>query len=139
MRRNLGTFALSGLLALGIASTAAFSQDNAAQPQAQQGPGGRGAHRMDPDAQLKHMTEALDLTADQQAQIKPLLVARNQQAQQLFADQSLAQADRHTKMKAIQDETKGKILSVLNDTQKQKFEAMHARGGHEGPPPPPQQ
>ncbi len=139
MRRTFGTFALSGLLALGIASTAAFSQDNAAQTQAQQDPGGRGGHRMDPDAQLQHMTKALDLTPDQQAQIKPLLVARNQQTQQLFADQSLAQADRHTKMKAIQDETKGKILAVLNDDQKQKFEAMHTRMGHGGPPPPPQQ
>ena len=81
------------------------------------------------------MTKELDLPPDQQAQIKPLLVARSQQAQQLMQDQSLAQADRHTKMKAIQDETKGKILSLLNDTQKQKFEAMHARGEHQGPPP----
>jgi Spy/CpxP family protein refolding chaperone len=135
MRRTIGTFALSGLLALGVASTAVFAQETAAQPQAQQGPGGRGGHRMDPDAQLQHMTKELDLTPDQQAQIKPLLVARSQQAQQLMQDQSLAQADRHTRMKAIQDETKGKILSVLNDTQKQKFEAMHARSEHQGPPP----
>jgi Spy/CpxP family protein refolding chaperone len=139
MRKTIGTFVLSGLLALGIASTAAFSQDNASQPQGQQGAWGHGPHRMDPDAQLQHMTKALDLTPDQQAQIKPLLVAREQEAQQLMQDQSLAQEDRHAKMKAIQDETKGKILAVLNDTQKEKFEAMHSRGGHGGPPPPPQQ
>jgi Spy/CpxP family protein refolding chaperone len=135
MRTTIGTIALSGLLALGAAAPAALAQDNAAQPAGQQGQWGHGPRKMDPDAQLRHMTKQLELTADQQAQIKPLLVARDQQAQQLFADQSLAQADRHAKMKVIQDETKGKILAVLNDAQKQQFESMHARMEHHGPPP----
>jgi hypothetical protein len=90
---------------------------------------------MDAEGQLKHLTEALDLTTDQQTQIKPILTARDLQRQQIFADQSLAEADRHTKMKAIQDATRGKIEAVLTDAQKQKFEAMHEhehRGGARG-------
>ena len=42
---------------------------------------------MDAEGQLKHLTQALDLTTDQQAQIKPILAARDQQRQQIFADQ----------------------------------------------------
>jgi Spy/CpxP family protein refolding chaperone len=112
------------MLTLGMAASTAFAQENAAQP----APGEHGRGHMDAEGQLKHLTEALDLTADQQAQLKPILAARDQQRQQIFADQSLAEADRHTKMKAIQESTRGKIEAVLTDAQKQKFEAMH---GHE--------
>ena len=133
MNRTLGTFLLGGMLTLGMAASTALSQENAAQP----GQGEHGRGRMDAEGQLKHLTEALDLTTDQQAQIKPILVARDQQRQQIFADQSLAEADRHTKMKAIQDSTRTKIEAVLTDAQKKKFDAMQEkmhehRGGQQG-------
>ena len=132
MNRTLGTFLLGGMLTLGMAASVALAQENGAQP----GQGEHGRGRMDAEGQLKHLTEALDLTTDQQAQIKPILAARDQQRQQIFADQSLAEADRHTKMKAIQDATRGKIDAVLTDAQKQKFDAMqekmHQHGGMQG-------
>jgi protein CpxP len=135
MRKTIGTLALTGLLTLGLAASAARAQDNAAPPQqGQWGHGGPG--RMDPDRQLKHLTKELDLTADQQTQIKPILAARDQQAQQVFQDQSMAPQDRHSKMKAIQEDTNGKIEGVLNATQKQKFEQMQAemQAHHHGGP-----
>lgn len=138
MNRTLGTFLLGGMLTLGMAASTATGQENAAQHgQGEHGQGEHGRGRMDAEGQLKHLTEALDLTTDQQAQLKPILAARDQQRQQIFADQSLADADRHTKMKAMQDATRGKIETVLTDTQKQKFEAMQAnmhghRGGNPG-------
>ena len=46
--------------------------------------------RMDPDRQLERLTRELNLTTDQQAQIKPLLVERQQKMQALFQDQSAA-------------------------------------------------
>lgn len=82
---------------------------------------------MDPDAQLKHMTKQLDLSADQQAQIKPILADRQQQMQALWQDQSLSKQDRRTKMMGIQQDSTSKIEGVLNDTQKQKYEAMQAQ------------
>jgi hypothetical protein len=93
---------------------------------------------MDPDRQLEHMTRALDLTADQQSQLKPLLVDRQQKMQALFQDQSISQDDRHAKARSIMTDSNGKIEAVLNDQQKQKFEAMQQRmrhGGPQGPPP----
>jgi periplasmic protein CpxP/Spy len=139
MRNTLCTFALAGLLT--VAGGAALAQDNAAAPAPSQGHG-YGHRDMNPDAQLQHLTKQLDLTAEQQTQIKPILENRDQQMKQIWQDQSLAPADRHTKVKAIQEDSKGKIEAVLNDTQKQKFEAMQERM-HErmqgGQAPPPQQ
>src|SRR5271154_1673266 len=132
MRKTVCTLALTGLLSL--AGSAALAQDNVAPPQQGQGQWGHG-HGMNPEAQLQHLTKQLDLTADQQAQIKPILESRDQQTKQLWQDQSLAPEARHTKMKAIQEDSKAKIEAVLNDTQKQKYEAMqehaheHMQGG----------
>ena len=153
MRNRLFTLALGGALTLGL-SSAALAQDNAspspspAQAPDQGEPQGqppRGAMRMDPDRQLEHMTRALGLSADQQSQIKPLLVERQQKIEALFQDQSVAGPDRRARMQSIQQNTQSKIEAVLNDQQKQKFEAMQergrdrGRGGPEnGPPPPPQ-
>lgn len=83
-------------------------------------------HAMNPDKQAKHLAKELGLTRDQVAQIKPILADRQQQVQALQADNSLAAADRRSKMKAIQQESKAKVEAVLNDTQKQQYEQMLA-------------
>ena len=144
MQTRLCTLALSGLLALG--TTAALAQDNPPPPQDQnqagpppQGPGGRGM-RMDPDRQLAHLTRELSLTTDQQAQIKPLLVERQQKIQALMQDQSVAPEDRHAQMRTIAEGTNNSIKALLTEDQKQKFAEMQQRmrrNGRGGPPPPP--
>ncbi len=147
MGSKLFTLALSSALALGAAG-AALAQDQAPPPPdgAMQGPPpGGGMRHMDPDKQLQHMTKELGLSADQQSQIKPVLVDRDQQMQALFSDQSLSQQDRRAKARSIQQGSRSKIEAVLNDQQKQKFEAMQQRmrqggpggpGGQNAPPPP---
>jgi hypothetical protein len=138
MRSRLFTFALGGALTLGVSATA-IAQEPASPPpdQAQGGPGGGGPRRMDPNKQLEHMTQALDLTADQQSQIKPVLIDRQQKLQTLFQDQSMSEDDRRAKARSVVEESNSKIESVLNDQQKQKFAAMqqHMRRGPGGPPP----
>lgn len=140
MRNQLFTLALGSLLTLGV-SSAAFAQDTPppqSQGQPDQGPG-RGPGRMNPDRQLERMTSELGLSADQQAQIKPLLVDRQQKMQALFQDQSLAPEDRRAKMQAIRQDSQSKIATVLNDQQKQMFASMQDRPHHnrgEGAPPP---
>lgn len=126
MRNKLCTFAVTAVFTLGMAGSALLAQDSAAPP-----PSGnstvQGHHRMSPDAQLQRMTRRLDLSAGQQAQIKPILESRQQQMQQLREDQSMSPQERQQKRIAIQQDTHQKIEAVLNDTQKQKFEAMHER------------
>ena len=142
MRSKFAALALSGFLALG-ATSAIYAQTSDGQ---QQGHWGGGHGRMNPDAQLQHLTRALDLSADQQSQIKPILEDRQQKMQALFQDQSLSREDRHSKVQAIRSDSTAKIEAVLNDQQKQKFEAMqqrmqerqHGRGDASAPPAQPQ-
>ena len=144
MQTKFLTLALGGLLALGTTAIA-VAQDPPPPPADQNqagpppdGPRGRGM-RMDPDRQLARLTRELNLTADQQTQIKPLLVDRQQKMQAVFQDQSGAPEDRRTKMRTISEGTNNSIKAVLNDDQKQKFDAMQQRmrrNGPGGPPPP---
>jgi len=129
MRTSFFVLALGGMLALG-ACGAAQAQDNP-QPQPGQGQWGHG-RGMNPDRQLDRLTRELNLTSDQQAQIKPLLVDRDQKMQALFQNDSLSQDDRRAQAKTIRDDTDSKIMAVLNDDQKQKYTAMQQRMQHRG-------
>ena len=140
MQTKLLTLALGSLLAIGV-SSAAFAQDAPPPPQNpgqdQAGPGGRGM-RMDPNRQLERLTRELSLTTDQQTQIKPLLLERQQKMQALFQNQSLAPEDRRTQVRTIMEGSNNSIKALLNDDQKQKFAAMQQhmhRNGPGGPPP----
>ena len=143
MQTKLFTLALGGLLALGV-SSAAFAQDNPPPPQSPsqdqnmpaQGPGGGRGMRMDPNRQLERLTRELNLTTDQQTQIKPMLVGRQQKMEALFQNQSLSQEDRRTQMRTISEGTNNSIKAILTDDQKQKFDAMQQRmrRGPGGPP-----
>jgi len=136
MRNRLLTLALSGLLTLAVGG-GAMGQDNAAPAAAPGQEQGRGPGRMNPDRQLEHMTRELGLSADQQNQIKPLLIDRQQKMEALFQDQSIAQQDRRSRMQSIRQESQSKIEAVLNDQQKQKFATMQEhrdRGGPGGGP-----
>jgi Tfp pilus assembly major pilin PilA len=82
---------------------------------------------MDPDRQLAHLTKTLNLSADQQTQIKPILLDRQQKMQVLWQDQSLSRQDRRSKAIAIQQDTKTKLEAALNDQQKQQFDQMQAK------------
>ena len=92
--------------------------------------------RMDPDHQLAHLTSALNLTTDQQSQIKPLLVERQQKMQALMQNQSLSQEDRRAQARTISEGTNNSIKALLTDDQKQKFDAMQANMRRGGPRPP---
>jgi hypothetical protein len=136
MRNKLFALALGGMIAVS-ANAALYAQDSSAQsttPQASQSSGDqqpgqyhRGHRRMNPDRQLAHLSKALDLTADQQAQIKPILQDRQQQMKALFQDQTLSRQDKRAKAQAIQQDSRTKLEAALNDQQKQKFEEMRAK------------
>jgi hypothetical protein len=94
--------------------------------QAQAG-GAKARHReMNPDKAAAGLGRKLSLSADQVAQIKPILADRQQQMQALRADTSLTKEDKHAKMKAASEDSRTKLEAVMNDQQKQQFEQMLA-------------
>jgi periplasmic protein CpxP/Spy len=120
---NLPTFIFVGLLSMIFYARALNAQDQV-QPQ----PGGRaGANTirgMSPDKQLERLTKTLNLTADQQSQIKPILENQQQQMTQIHQEDALSRVDKMTKAKSLHEDTTSKIEAVLNADQKQKYEVM---------------
>jgi Spy/CpxP family protein refolding chaperone len=155
MKRQLCSLVLTGLLATGVM----LAQEPGSTPEqnAPQAEGGgmshHGGHMMDPDQRLAHMTKRYKLTADQQSQIKPILQDEQQQMQTLHSDTSMSRDDKRAKAMSMHQDSTQKIEAVLNDQQKQKFEAdqqkmqqrmqerrsqMQGGAGEAAPPPPPQ-
>jgi Spy/CpxP family protein refolding chaperone len=150
MKRQLCTLVLTGFLATGVMlaqEPGSAPEQNAPQTEGGgMGHHGRG-HMMDPDARLAHMTKRYNLTADQQSQIKPILQDEQQQMEAMRADSATSREDKRTKMMSMRETNNQKIEAVLNDEQKQKFEAdqkkmeqrraEHMHGGQPGAAPSP--
>lgn len=145
MKRQLCSLVLTGLLATGVMlaqEPGSAPEQNA--PQAEGGGMGHHGHghMMDPDARLAHMTKRYNLTADQQNQIKPILQDEQQQMESMHSDTTTSREDKRTKMMSMRETDNQKIEAVLNDEQKQKFEAdqkkmqerraEHMHGGGQG-------
>ena len=83
MLKSATHLALTGMLFLGTSASVVLAQAAApAAPDAPPPPPGMHGHHMmaqNPDKQIAHMTAKLNLTADQQAQIKPILQDRSTQ------------------------------------------------------------
>ena len=99
MKRNLITFAAAGVIAVG----------GFAAVQAQPGHGGGGRHGF----ALEHITKGLNLTADQQAKVQPIL---DQAKPQIAAIHQEAMQ----KMKTVLDSTMSQIRPLLTPEQQKK-------------------
>jgi protein CpxP len=108
------------------------------------GPGGGFARRgpMSPDDRLKQMTKDFDLTSDQQAKIKPILVDERQKLEGMRNDSSGDWQARRSKMMQFQKDANTQIRDLLDDKQKEKFDKQlqdreqrgpNRRGGPAGP------
>ena len=125
MRHGLRTLAFHSALCLTLVSGTALIAQDAAQDQSAQPMQQGGQHGpMSPDRELTHMTKALQLTSDQQAQIKPILQNRRDQMMQIHQDSSMSRQDKMAKMKDLDDSSNSKVEAVLNDQQKPKYEQM---------------
>ena len=134
-------FSLAVLASLLLASLSALAQ----VPGGQQG--GQWGQGQPPtvDQRIQRMTQALELTGDQQEKIKPILESESTQMQALRDDTSLSQPDRMAKMKDIREQTASQINPILNPDQQKKYAEMMSRMGRgrggpapSGAPPQPQ-
>ena len=121
MKKQIVTLALSTLFGLGAALAAPQTQDQSAPQQSSQ-PVER--HQADPNRQVRMLAKRLNLTADQQNQLLPILTSRNEQMQSIRGDASLSNEDRRTKMRAAREDADTKIRALLTDDQKKAYDDM---------------
>jgi Spy/CpxP family protein refolding chaperone len=76
--------------------------------------------------QLEMMTQRLNLTTDQQSQIKTIQDDSRKQMMALRNDSSLSQDQQRSKMMDIRKSSQDKIRGVLTEEQKTKYDAMQA-------------
>jgi periplasmic protein CpxP/Spy len=106
MKRNLLTLAAAGAIALG----------GFALVDAQDGSGFAG-HGRGHQFAMQHLTKSLNLTADQQTKVQPLL---DQAKPQIIA----IHKDAMQKTQAIIDKTMSQIRPLLTSDQQTKFDAL---------------
>lgn len=121
------TVALAGLLGLTLVAGQALAQIG----ESQQGkPGimrqGKGAWQPDPARHLEKLTKRLDLTAEQQEKIKPIL---DEEASQMKAidSEKLTRAERRARMQELRKGSFEKIKPLLTPEQLKKHDAMRER------------
>ena len=82
------------------------------------------ASKEEVQAKLQQMGTALQLTDDQKAKIKPILMAEAPKIQALKADTSMPQLQKMQQMKKLADGVDAQMKPILTPDQYQKFQTM---------------
>jgi Spy/CpxP family protein refolding chaperone len=84
--------------------------------------------------QLEWLTKELNLTDEQQAQVKPILDDQSKQMKTTREDTTLTDEQKHEKMKQIHHSTHTKINGILTPEQQKKFTQLQdqQKAHHEG-------
>ena len=81
------------------------------------------------EEQLKVLTEKLDLTAAQQAKIRPIMQELHDATQKLMQDESMSREERLGKVRPRRYAADKSIRGILNDDQKKKLD-QYLQGPH---------
>jgi hypothetical protein len=73
---------------------------------------------------LQVLTEKLDLTADQQGKLRPILATFLEGRQKVLADSSLSTEEKHERIKAMHEKADQQVRKSLNDDQKKKLDQL---------------
>jgi hypothetical protein len=115
------------MLMLGIAGPATAQDNGAQQPPARE----QVQHIHTPrsiDQELVRLTKDLELTPDQQQQVRPLLQEHHDKIQAVLdKNPKASRQELGPQIHAISDETHGEIHALLTDHQKELEKAMQQR------------
>jgi len=78
------------------------------------------------------LANQLNLTADQQTQLKPVFEEMHSKVKAIRDDSSLSQEQKHAKIREIRQGNRAKIEAVLTPEQKQKFASLKGHHGKVG-------
>ena len=85
---------------------------------------GEHGKKMTAEEKLSWMTKELNLTADQQAKLKPILEDQKKQIEAVWKDTSLSEDAKKTKKAEIKGATNTQIKALLDATQQEKFASL---------------
>jgi Spy/CpxP family protein refolding chaperone len=91
-----------------------------------------GGGPMNAEMMIQRLTKELDLTADQQTQIKPIVETFVTTAQGIHQDTTLTPQDRKSKITDARETEVNGIKAVLTPDQLTKFAALMEHRGHRG-------
>ena len=112
------------MLTFGMAGPAVAPDSGAQQPTAREQP----QHVQSIDRELARVTKVLELTPEQQKQVRPLLEEHHDRIQALLDKNPTASRQQlGPQIHAISDETHRKIHALLTDHQKELEKAMQQR------------
>jgi periplasmic protein CpxP/Spy len=86
--------------------------------------GGKREEMRSPSEQLKRMARTYNLTADQQAKLKPILIDERKKMDDVRDNTSLDQSAMRDRMIQIRKDTNAKLRALLDDKQKDKFDKI---------------
>lgn len=116
---------MTGSLAIAQTATDAQSGTNATQ----NGPGMGYGHRGPRAGNMRQMMiSKLNLTQQQQDQLKPIFQKQREQAQAIRQDSTLTADQKKQKFDALRQDTHAQINSVLTPEQQQQWAQMQAQG-----------
>ena len=84
----------------------------------------------DVDQHVKLLSEKLNLTAEQQDEIRPIVKQMMDETQKLKQDTSLSDEARHEKRHALHEKAKREVRKYLNDDQKKKLDELESQPHH---------
>jgi protein CpxP len=94
-------------------------------PDASQPPPTAPRRHMNPHKQAEKLAQQLNLTADQQAKVEPILADHDQKLEAMMSDTSLTPDQQHAQRHALEKDMHAQLASVLTADQMQQMKAMH--------------
>ena len=79
---------------------------------------------------MAHMAKKLNLSQDQQNQLKPLFKSQREQAKAIRKDGSLTQDQKKEKFQALRQDTMAKVNNILTPEQQQQWQQMREKHQH---------
>lgn len=128
-RRFLVPFMLCGALIAPLASASALAQTTPTTPTTPV----KGRHMRG----MMAMLSQLNLTDDEKAKLKPVVMAHAEKAKAIRKSATLAPADKKMQMRELHRTTMEQIRPILTPDQWAQFKAMHKHRNGTGAPPPP--
>jgi Spy/CpxP family protein refolding chaperone len=131
MKRILLTAALAAgsILAAGLPAAAQTATDSQTTPSTpQQTKRGHWHHRHHNRA--AYMAKKLNLTQDQQTQLKPIFEKQHEQAKAIKNDSSLTADQKKEKFQSLRQGTMAQVNNILTPEQQQQWQQMKAKHQH---------